>query len=135
MQQLFQLFSRNRRGAACYCEHMPFAHNRKQSLTADIVEDIHAPINVDANTHGVRMAIKERIAFLLSERSLHSRRTKIRLNFEVYARNGSRDMNYIRIPGEHVLISCPTPAQARAVIKLLQKVCSSLDGKWLVEEE
>jgi len=46
-----------------------------------------------------------------------------------------RPMNYERLPGEHMIISCPSPDQARAAIRLIQRVCESLDGKFLAEDE
>jgi hypothetical protein len=44
-------------------------------------------------------------------------------------------MDYARLPGQHLYLSCPTPAQAKAAIRLIQRVCESLDGKFLVEGE
>ena len=111
------------------------AHPRKGKLIADLVEDINAPISIDACTPNAHTAMRERNDFLLSERSMHGRRTKVRIAFEVYCRGGMRPMNYERLPGEHMIISCPSPDQARAAIRLIQRVCESLDGKFLAEDE
>jgi hypothetical protein len=119
----------------CYRGLMLHANIRRNPFIADRIEDMHAPINVDAYIGTMPIAMKERIAFLLSERHLHGRRTKIRVSFESYCRSGGRAMDYARLPSAHVYLDCPTPAQAKAAIKLIQKVCASLQGKWLVEEE
>ncbi len=43
-------------------------------------------------------------------------------------------MDFARLPAQHLIVSCPTPAQAKAVIRLIQRVCESLDGKFLAED-
>lgn len=113
---------------------MPVANVKQGRFIADKIEDMAAPIIVEANNSCMPTAMRERNRFLLSERALKHRRIKVRISFEAYCRSAGRAMDYARLPGQHVYLSCPTPEQAKAAIKLIQQVCASLEGKFLVEE-
>jgi hypothetical protein len=102
--------------------------------TLNIEHDRRIPIKCSRN-HVARKAVEENNELLLAERASHGRRTVVVCEFMVYSRRGARSLRYNKLAGQHVLMSCPTPSQAKAAVKLIQRVAESLDGKWLVEEE
>jgi hypothetical protein len=81
----------------------------------------------------VHEAAKVFNAFVLQERESRGRRIKMRISFEVWSRRRSGNLDYARLREQHVVLSCPNSAQARAVVALLQSVCKQLDGKFLAE--
>jgi len=115
--------------------HMNPAKKKFGRQRIAIIEDMSKPINVVPPPENVHIAILERGELLLNERSNHGRRTVIRITPEIYCRSRASDMTFNRLPSAHVLLSCPSPGQARAAIRLIQRVCESLDGKFLAEDE
>src|SRR5271165_2845413 len=108
------------------------SNNPRQRV--QIHEDTSKPLNIVSPNVHMHAAIEDRVELLLAERASKGRRTLIRVGFEVYGRATARPMSFHRLPSTHVLISCPGPSQAKAVIKLLQQVCEGLDGKFLAED-
>lgn len=107
--------------------------NPRQRLK--IQEDCEKPISVVGPEENVPVSVMDRQDLLLQERALQGRRVAFRFGVEVYGRSRAKSMTFHRLPNSHVLFSCPTPAQARAAIKLIQRVCESLDGKFLAEDD
>ena len=95
--------------------------------------DIRLPIQVVESLRSKSKARGEYNETLLRERYHQCRKTVIRLVFEVYGRRGARQLTYIPLQGESLMLACPTPSQAKAAIRMIQDVIMSLNGKLLDE--
>jgi hypothetical protein len=96
--------------------------------------DIRVPIQV-AKRKSKPKSVSDANDLLMSQRYNQCRRTVIKIEFKAYTRRGANELNYNALHGEHLMISCPTPGQARAVIKLIQRICDQIDGKFLDENQ
>lgn len=113
---------------------MAWASPSTERKRVDLTDDVSKPIVVLQPQKPQKFA-REHNDLLLSERSNKGHRVMVRVEFSVYGRNGARALQFHRLHDQHMLVSAPYPNQARAAIKLIQRVCESLDGKFLVEEE
>ena len=98
-----------------------------------IKEDTESPIYTVGPPEITPKAVRERMDNLIEERATKGRRTVMRITPEVYVRDSAKPMRYIRLPGSHMLISAPSPGQARAALKLIQRLVESINGQWLAE--
>ena len=72
--------------------------------------------------------------FVLNERESHGKRTTVKIAFEVYCRHQHKWMNFVRLRNRSILLSCPSGAQADAVIRALERVVARFDGKYMDTE-
>lgn len=117
-----------------YHWHMSYAKPPSNRQRLQTQADIRIPIQVAMPAEDVPTATRERIALLLAERYSQCRRTELRIAVEVYCRGSAKPLAFYRLPMSHVLMGCPTPGQARAAIKLIHRLCASINGKWLAED-
>ena len=70
--------------------------------------------------------------YVLTDREIHGKRTKIRVAFEVYGRAKRGELSFVRLRQRHVVLSIPTAEQAELAIDIIRQVCASMEGKHLV---
>ena len=104
----------------------------------NIPEDLRSPIVVCPAKKPAANARcdKEHNKILLGARNILGKRIRLRISPDVWAKHRLKNGQiFARLRGEAMLVSCPNDAQAWAVIKLIQNVLMSLNGKYLPVDE
>ena len=107
---------------------------RKYRQRIDHRADIRVPIKTFLPERPLPNAETQRNTLLLNQRKYEVKRPLVRITFESYARVKAGPVTWHRLPGQHVILSCPTAPQGLAAIKAIQDVCAALNGQWLVED-
>ena len=112
---------RNERYSKGFCSS--FLLTSKQTLPLTLIMEHHIANESDDSYN----------SYILRERQTHSRRTVIRLAFEVYCRKSAMDMNFVRLRGRSIKLSCPNADQAELVMQTIERVIAAMDGKLLTK--
>ena len=109
--------------------------NHHSETKEDMTQPIYVSSIGDTDSNAVHENCDAWNRFVLSEREIHGRRTKVRVTFEVYSRAKSGDLSFQRLRGQHMLINLPSSEQAELAIDAVKAVCRAMDGKHLVRGE